>query len=410
MTLKAKFCTAIVFWFHLFSYGQMSEYKYARELDGISDQWHQVVLPQELFGKVRRDLSDLRIYGITEGNDTIEAPYLLRLKADQSTDTELPSKIINSVHGSGGYYFTLEVSSSEVVNLIKLAFGEDNFDWKVQLEGSHDQQEWFGILSDYRILSIKNELTDYHFTNLSFPSAKYRYFRLLIPSEKKPELLSAAIVNQSHLEGTFKQFPVQERKFHNNNKNKLTEIELMLESPLPVSRLKINVADEFDYYRPITISYLYDSVETQQGWKRNYRTLTTETLNSLEENEFTFQSTILQMLKITIQNLDNQPLNFSDFEVKGYEHDLVVRFTRPATYFLVYGNERAVRPTYDIRQFADKIPGEPATLAVGKENSISTKKALASSPLFENKIILWSVMFVIIVLLGWFTLSMMRKK
>ncbi|WPR77366.1 DUF3999 family protein [Algoriphagus sp. NG3] len=388
----------------------MSEYKYARELDGISDQWHQVVLPQEIFGKVQRELSDLRIYGITEGNDTIEAPYLLRLKTDQATATALPSKIINSVHGSGGYYFTFEVSSSEVVNLIKLAFGEDNFDWRVRLEGSHNQQEWFDILSDHRILSIKNELTDYQFTNLSFPSAKYRYFRMLIPSEKKPELLSAAIVNQSHVAGTFKQFPIQYRKSLNNTKNKFTEIELVLESPLPVSRLKINVADEFDYYRPVTISYLYDSVQTQQGWKRNYHTLSTETLNSLEENEFTFQSTTLQMLKITVQNQDNQPLNFRDFEVKGYEHDLVVRFTQPASYFLVYGDEKAVRPNYDIRQFADKIPGEPATLSVGAEKKISTEKALTTAPLFENKLVLWSIIFVIIGLLGCFTLSMMRKK
>lgn len=410
MTLKAKICTFILLWFHSYSYGQLSQYSYARELDGISDQWHQIILPEGVFGKVRRDLSDLRIYGITAGNDTIEAPYLLGIKTDQVTDTAVPSKIINSVYDAKGYYFTFEVSSAEAINLIKLAFGEDNYDWKIQLEGSHNQQDWFGILTDYRILSIKNELTDFKFTNLSFPPANYRYFRLHIPSEKKPGLLSASIVNQSHLEGTFKQFPIQQKKYLKNTQNKLTEVELTLENPKPVSRLTINVSDEFDYYRPLTISYLYDSVETQQGWKRNYRTLTSATLNSLEKNEFTFQSTILQQLKVTIQNQDNQPLNLTDFEVSGYEHELVARFTQPATYFLAYGNDKAVMPSYDILQFTDKIPGELSTLAIGDEKEITKKTTLETAPLFENKSTLWAIMVVIIGLLGWFTLSMMRKK
>ncbi|WP_198293540.1 DUF3999 family protein [Algoriphagus resistens] len=400
----------IVFWFHSYSYGQLDQYSYARELDGISDQWHRVILPEGVFGKVRGDLSDLRIYGITEDKDTIEAPYLLRIKTDQVTDKEIPSKIINSVYGPKGYYFTFEVSSAEAINLIKLAFREDNYDWKVQLEGSHNQQDWFGILEDYRILSIKNTLTDFQFTNLSFPSASYRYFRLRIPSEKKPDLLSATIVNQSHLKGTFNQFPIQQRKYLNNTQNKLTEVELTLKNPRPVSRLKINASDEFDYYRPLTISYLYDSVETQQGWKRNYRTLTSATLNSLQENEFTFQSTILQQLKISIQNQDNQPLTLSDFEVSGYGHEMVVRFTQPAAYFLAYGNDEAVIPSYDIQQFVDKIPENLTTLVLGDQKEITKKTVFKTAPLFENKSILWGIMVVIIGLLGWFTLSMMRKK
>lgn len=410
MTPTAKVYTFVLMWVCFQSYGQTDQYNYARELKGVTEQWHQLKLPEEAFGKIRGDLSDIRIYGVTDKQDTVEAPYLLRLRADKLTEKEIPSKIINSVQNEQGYYFTFGLNSQATINQIKLAFGEENFDWKVVLEGSQDQQEWFDILKDYRILSIKNGQTDFQFTDLSFPAASYRYFRLFIPSDKKPNLETASTVHQELTPGTFDIFPIAQTQPVKSVQKKVTEIEVTLKRPLPVSRLKINVSDTFDYYRPITISYLYDSVETQRGWTYDYRTLASGTLNSLKQNEFKFESTTLQRLKITVENQDNQPLNFGDFEVKGYVHELVARFSQPATYFLVYGNENAATPSYDIQQFVDKIPENAPLLQTGDEREINARADSETHPLFENKAWLWAVMGVIIALLGWSTLTMMRKK
>jgi hypothetical protein len=187
-------------------------------------------------------------------------------------------------------------------------------------------------------------------------------------------------------------------------------VQLTLESPVPVSRLRIHVTDKFDYYRPLTLSYLADSVKTQQGWKHNYRRLASGTLNSVGKNEFNFESTILQTLKITIENQDNQALNLGGFEVKGFVHKLMVRFTQPANYFLVYGNDRATVPRYDIQQFAAKIPDNPPLITLGNERQRATTTLTETLPLFQNKIWLWSIMALIVGILGWFTLSMMQKK
>ena len=43
---------------------------------------------------------------------------------------------------------------------IKLSFKQENFDWKVKLEGSNDNKVWFTVVTDYRILAIKNSNTD----------------------------------------------------------------------------------------------------------------------------------------------------------------------------------------------------------------------------------------------------------
>ena len=99
--------------------------------------------------------------------------------------------MLNTSYNDKGYYYTFEVPAKEPINQINLNFNQQNFDWKLKLEGSQKQQEWFTVIEDYRILSIKNKLTDFQFTNVSFPNSSYRFFRLVIASDIKPELQDA---------------------------------------------------------------------------------------------------------------------------------------------------------------------------------------------------------------------------
>ena len=391
------------------AYGQLEQFAFKRDINGISEQWHTLVLPDQLFGKVSPSMSDLRIFGITANNDTIEAPYLLRRSTEKIAVKEVDFKTLNSSHNEKGYFFTFEILSKEPINQINLDFDQPNFDWRIQLEGSQNQQEWFTILDDYRILSIKNEEVDFQFTKLSFPNSRYHYYRLRIPGKEKPGLRNANILEYVLTEGALKAYAIESTNINTNKQSRQTEIDLELALPVPVSQVHLAVRDTFDYYRPVTIAYLSDSFKTEQGWKYNYRTLASGTLNSMEENTFKFNSTILKKLKITIRNQDNQPLTMDTFEVKGYIHELVARFTEPASFMLVYGNKETRKPEYDIDRFADKIPELLKPLQLGAEQTIGKEAEPKTSPLFENKAWLWAVMAVLILLLGWFMVNLMRK-
>jgi hypothetical protein len=391
------------------SYGQ--QYRYQRELQGVTDQWHKVVLPDDIFEQLSSDLSDLRILGVTANADTIEVPYLLRVAKEEVINIEIPFKTLNTAHNEKGYYFSFEVPTNVVVNQIKLNFAQQNFDWRLQLEGSQDQTAWYTILEDYRILAIKKDGTDFQFTDLKFPNSKYRFFRLLIKSKEEPKLSSASIVQQEVTAGSYRTYPLKHTSTKENKHAKQTEIELELPSAVPVSSIKIAVLDTIDYYRPLTIKYLADSVETAKGWKYNYLTLGTGTLNSLEENEFQFRSNVIaKKVKIVIHNQDNRPLTIGEIEVNGYIHELVARFTEKASYQLVYGNKHMGKPNYDIGRFQDKIPQKMTALALGAPQVIPSEEPLMTVPLFENKIWLWAIMLAIILLLGWFSLKMLKAK
>lgn len=409
MKLSVKILAFPLLFAYSFSYGQIKEYNYKRELKGISGEWHKIILPDEVFGKISQDLSDIRIFGITPSNDTVETPYLLRLTTEKISSKEIAFKTLNASHNDNGYYFTFEIPTTEPINQIKLDFSQKNFDWRIKLEGSQNQNDWFTVVENYRILSIKNEITDFQFTMLTFPSSMYRFFRLLINSKEKPELTFASIAQHEITGGILRKYTIKKFDIAENRETRQTEINIESQMSVPVSHLKIDVKNTFDYYRPVTIKYLTDSIKTEQGWKYNYNTLTSGTLNSIEKNEFTFRSTTVQKLKIVIHNQDNQSLTIDTVLLKGYQHELVARFTEQATYFLTYGNSTTARPRYDIDRFVEKIPVTLTTVELGNELNIEKEEIPLTNPLFKNKTWLWAIMSLIIVLLGWFSVKMIRK-
>jgi hypothetical protein len=393
-----------------YSFSQFREYNYKRELTGVNETWHRVVLPDEIFRNLLPDLSDIRIFGISEKRDTIEAPYILQLASEKIAQKEVLFNLINESKNEKGYHYTFEIPVENPVNLIKLDFRRQNFDWKISLEGSHDQLEWFSILEYYRILSIKNKLTDFRFTDIEFPPSKYRYFRLTIHSTVKPEFIDAKLSLIDSMDGIFRKYAVNSMQIVNDKKNKQSVINMDLKSAVPVCQLKVFVKDTFDYYRPITVEYVTDSIDTQKGWMYNYSSLASGTLSSVRKNVFTFNSTILDKLRLVIENQDNQPLLIDSAAAEGNVYSLVCRFTEPATYFLAYGNNQANKPHYDVSYFSDMIPAHLTTLQLGDEQLSGEKPVRKTTPLFQNKLWLWAIMALIIVMLGGFSISLLKKK
>ena len=408
--MKTKLINYLLFFSCCISWAQMKDYQYKRTLTGVTNGWHQIQLPEELFSKISPTFHDLRIYGINKNNDTIEAPYLLKASSEKRISKQIPFTILNTSNTATGYYVTFEMTSDESINQLNLSFAEDNFDWLCALEGSQNQQEWFTITENKRIVSIKNNQTDFQFTQLTFGNSKYRFYRLYINSKEKPQLKEASISKQAISNANYTNYPIKKLQIQENKANKQTELSIELPQLVPVSFLKINVLASFDYYRSCSIQYLSDSIQTEKGWIYQYQTLTTGTLNSMDTNGFSFRSTLAKKLKIIIDNQDNQPLKTDSIQVKGYQYQMLTRINEPASYYLVYGNSTAFKPEYDIHRFVDQLPTNLTALSVGDEQIIQKNEQEITKPLFQNVVFLWIVMGLIITVLGWFSFTMLQKK
>ncbi len=403
-----------VFFFLLLStvfYGQMHSYDYKIELKNITDIWHNITLPNTVFYSTLESLSDVRIYGITAKNDTIEAPYLLNYVSPKLKTKTVDYRLLNASTKDGIYYFTLKIPSKNAVNHIKLNFENDNFDWKTVVQASHNQEDWFTIYKDYRILAINNNQTNYSFTDITFPPAEYAYFRIGIKSDVEP-ILKRAILQYQQAQPKTNTTNRELKSFtlSNDKKTKQTILYVELDKKAPTHEITINVKDKIEYYRPIEIEELVDSIQTEKGFIYNYKTLNFGTLSSLEQNKFTFNNTFSKKLRITISNFDNEPLQVTSITAKGYKYQLTARFTKPATYYLTYGNKKAYAPNYDIANLNLEMPENINQLSLGKQQTIAKKENTIQKPLFENKLWLWSIMGVLMVIIGWFSYKMLSKK
>lgn len=385
---------------------QYSNYNHKAPVEGIENQWHQLILPNELYAHIKPNYADIRIIGITEKNDTIEAPYLLELNKNITTLSKIEFNQINTVKNDRGNYFTFEIPTQKTINQLYLDFKSKNYNRKVWLEGSNNQNEWFTILADYRIVSIQNEFTNYQFSTLKFPSSNFTYYRLLVPIEQNMELLSASLMEEVVAKGKSVEFSFVQT-LTENKENKTTQLDINLTQISPVSSITLTVSDTIDYYRNLEISYISDSVKTEKGWKYNYEIVFIGTLSSLENNQFNFKSTIAKQFKLSITNNDNTPLTIGSVRVEGYTHTLTARFTEPANYFLLYGNASAQHPSYDLNYFKENIPTTLSLLTLG-ETTVVQKDLAPTSALFENKAFLWGIMGIVILILGWFSLKMLH--
>ena len=158
-------------------------------------------------------------------------PYLLKQRADQVNTKEISFKQLNQSANNSGYYYTFQSPGGNTINQIELNFQQTNFDWQVTLEGSNNNKEWFGILKNYRILSIKNNDTDYQFTTLKFPDSKYQYFRIAIKSSIQPDLISAKLNKTDTISGIYKEANALNYRLSNDAVHKETIIDVNLKNP-----------------------------------------------------------------------------------------------------------------------------------------------------------------------------------
>ena len=389
--------------------GQPDSFRYKRKIKRVNSLWNSIEIENNMFEKINSNFSDLRIFGYTDKGDTIEAPYIIKVRSSVSAMKEFPFNLINKARNDKGFYYTFELDEPMSLNEIELKINKSEFDWKVNLEGSQNLSEWYTIIQDYRIISISNAHLNYSFTKLVFPESKYKYFRVLIKGSENSYLTSAHLFKKSYSQGIYKDIEVRKIQIHENPIEKTTEIFVDLFHAVPVSRIKLNINDNIDYYRPISITYINDSIQTKDGWRYQYRDLLHSIISSFESPVYNVSNTVTSKLRILIYNHDNRPIKVNGLQITGERHEIIGRFEEKAEWWLFYGNKNSPSPKYDLVNFKSSIPDTLEVLTLGEEKEIKELKEKPSA-LFENSIWLWSLMLLIIVILGWFSFSMMKKR
>lgn len=384
---------------------QENNWSYRRKLEMVQEStWHFVTVPSDMFSKISPSFNDLRLFNI--GKDTIEIPYIVRIQETETTSESATLPVLNESRKDGDYYITF-INSGKTLNQLSLQFEESNYFATVKIQGSQNNRQWFDIADGQKIFSVNNAYESYTYNQLVFPASNYDYFRVTIQSQTELNFIRGGFQRQTTTAGNYRTINHRHTVRH-NKKSKQTIIDVTFDHLQPVSKIALAIPSSSDYYRSASVEIMRDSVKTEKGWIENFQNVYNGYVTSIHPNEIEFDYQLAAAARIVINNLDNVPLEISNIKVEGPVVELVASLS-PGDIFLYYGNASANKPLYDLEHFTQNIPTILNAAPLGKEEHLLEDREQPSG-LLESKAMLYVLMIVVIVVLGFFTLRMMSAK
>ncbi len=375
------------------------------ELAKPAGEWCELHIPNEIYRELQGDFSSLRIYSSNNSGDTLEVPYLIRNNLPNNQTHQVEFELFNESTKGDSKYFTFKPNSDELLNRMNLNIEDKEFDARIRLEGSKDQKEWFTILDDYRILSLNKDNIQFSYTDLEFSPVDYTYLRLELPTTLT---FQSAYLIGNFSEGGIENVSKTNWKVKEVPEKKQTEILISLDEYTSVRSFEIQIADNIDYFRNSSLYYLKDSTNYLEKWHKNYKRIYSGDLTSVRDHREIFNMVFTNELKFVIHNADNQPLSIKDITVKGNTYSIIGRFKDGyQNHYLSFQHRKTRAPKYDIARFQDNIPEDLGIMSLGNATFIpypSTEK----EPFFKSNWWVWGAMILVIIVLGRFTIQMLK--
>ena len=394
------------------AFAQFGSYSYKRELSKTEkENYYSIPLSPEVIARSQSNLSDIRIYNIDA--DTIEIPYLIDYMGTKIKEEAVAFDLINDTYNEKCCsYVTLKFPKQQMINRIKLDVNEHNFDKSLKIEGSNDGKEWFTIRERMRIVRFQNATENYSYTTLDFQDTEFSYFRIKFDDDSSPKVtVSGAYAFQDvATKGQYTQLNIEKSKQTDDKKEKRSEVIVDLSYNYILSYMSLWCENSKDFYRNINIYKSNGTYKTPKGDLESWQLINSAVLSTKESNVYQLYDAQTKKIKIEVINYDDQPITIKDIRIYGENLRLISQLPSKGTTFIVYGKENDNAPVYDLVHFKEKIPQALTQVSYGNEQIRTEPTVEKASPLIESKTWLWAVMGAVILIIGYFALSMLRKE
>ena len=410
-TMKLKTISFLFIILATTAFSQIDSYSYKRKLNTVEkESYYSIPLLPEVVANCKSNINDIRLYNIKE-NDTVEVPYLMEWMKTTNEQTTVPFKLINDTYNEKCCsYVTLKFEKKQTINQIILNVEESNFDKRVQIEGSNDNKKWFTIREHMRIVRFQNSEDNFAYTTLNFQNTEYSYFRLKFDDGSSPRITvtDAYAYENKSTPGNYSELKMNDWKQTNNKKEKTSEIILNFPYQYLINYITINSKTKSDFYRNINVYGSNGTYHTKNGDKENWYLMNTSVFSSEENGPIACNNEATKKLKIEIINYDDEPIDIGEIKAYSEQCRLVSNLPVSDNIYLAYGKQNDNAATYDLAHFKEKIPKTLSEIKYGQEE-IKIKGAEAK-PVVQNKKWMWVAMGGVIILIGFFALSMVKKE
>lgn len=379
------------------------EFKVASGIDSVKNTgYHKIQLSCDIISFAKDNYGDIRLMN-SKGE---EIPYIFREEKPAISTTGFKEYKITE----NEYRVSQKLSRVVFVNPGKKVLSElvliirnSEIEKEITLKGSDNNKEWFIIWKGLpEKAGIYNE-TSGVFT-INFPKSDYAYFEISTNDKKKDpvQITKVGYYDSSVVQGLYTEVPIKSIS-QKDSSNKKSYITVKFERPYEFSKIELTVSGPDFYQRNAYIGNFSQSnnkafFDTYQGFD----------LSSAKAAVWETDKLKLDELVLVIENFDNKPLKINAIKFFQLNKYLIAKLNKGETYFVKAGDESLNHPEYDLKYFADSIPDSLAVLHT-IETSIQEEAKSPVSKIFFTKTVLWVVISLVIVLLGFFSIRLIKE-
>lgn len=377
------------------------QFKAIADIDSVpEDGYFRILLSPDLISYSNSDYSDIRLFD-SKGK---EVPYFLKEDAFATSVTgfteykllenkHLPEKKLTRVW--------IENPNKNIISSLGVVVRNTDITKEITLKGSDNKTDWYIIQkSAYNSGDKFNETSE--LITLNFPNSDYQYFEISINDQKKDpiQVLKVGYYGSQLSKGTYTQFPVKEMQ-QTDSSNKHSYIRIKFAIPYELSRLELEIDGPELYQRNCVVG--------QYVSNKNGSTFEIEDQFELVSNKPAIWETSklnVSELMLIVENNDNPPLKFK--EIKSYQLNkyAIAKLNKNEVYSIKTGNPQLSFPDYDLKYFSENIQEE---ITVLKTRNLSVSSTQETSKTIFSKTVLWSVIILVIGLLGFFSIKLVRE-
>ncbi|WP_202078763.1 DUF3999 family protein [Caldalkalibacillus salinus] len=324
-------------------------------------------LNKDVYRYATPHLYDLRII---DENENMVPYYIVRaIKEDVHRVQRYESTLIDHVQVDQDTQFDFQVQpireNTDIIgNRLELAFPDMAFLKNVDVYGSYDGVEWTKITSDevYQTDQVSQ-------TSIDIPSgSKFTYYRIALLDNAEDVSITELTLIDEHLETNHESFIKEtEPEYTIEERDKLTRIKI--NNPYRLNIQGIHLETTGNYQRTVLVS----NEEKRRTSVHDLYRLSFENVN-LEKDTLHFGLPWNdEVLYVDIENEDSPPINIEDLKMTYIVDKVVFEDTGAGPYSLLFGDEKALKPIYDIEQFISYIE-EEAQNEVQLGETITLKK------------------------------------
>jgi hypothetical protein len=369
----------------------------------------EIVLPWDILAHCSPDCADLRLIKSSSGQ---EVAYELRTAGKGSTSQSFAARLKENSFVAGQFTQVVGDLGTDipVYTLLRVETAEADFIVWAEVALSDDAKTWRVVeprapIARFSKRSINGTQT------ISFQGLDSRYLRLRIFQADHQFPVTGLTVFHQEESRPVERTPVpttfSQAKARDENDSAWSAD--LAASHIPVSRLRFTT-DTDEFYRAVRISGSTDGKEwLERGSGCIYRyKLGTNVRESLAIDFWEWSAG--ENLRVEVLNGNDAPLRDVSISLYAIPRRLLFKAQSGVGYSLLYGNERAAAPQYDLSRYLEAGPTKPsyADLRLGPEELTANYRD--PRPFTErHPELLWLSLGIAIVLIGVTALKTLRS-